>query len=694
MYLLDNAFSIRLSIANLGWPGEYAGAITPVLADMNEDGRLDFAFLVFQGQTPENMGSVTDGPTLNHLFLYVSNPDGSYSDRSSEFLGDTSSQTLPGMARKVSVFDLNQDGKLDWVYALNREDGRSGSPAENTITQAAAVISQADGTYQTVEFGASNWYHSVYVDHYLSEAPTVILSGYNSGPSYGSNDEGYILGGGYGYRWNTSNQAFSDPIPYPAHPNTAVSLETSDGKIAFISVVDSPNSGEGAFLGLFRQYGSTWRNVDQLVPYESASVNFVSWSQDRGSAALYQIEPGVYGTAGGYPESRKIALHPGDQATAVFKFAAAVVTTPRSDGYFYENDGTAYQKLDFYRVSGNELNKLAITVLGEDREINGNFLDVVDFNQDGLEDVVVYPYDNGGQPRVYLNTGGDKFVMVDKSIFPEAPSSWGGAASSKFSDINGDGILDLFYAPMNGFSLTNTSQLNWLTYLGDEVYDASKISTSVAITDRLGSGKIITWGGDDSLSDSGAASGISDIDLGQGIDRISYALNRSVADITTNTSSNGYTVKLPGFTDQFINVERIEFLDQKIAIDIDGNAGQTAKILGAVFGKEAVSNKEYAGIGLHFLDSGVSYEALMDLALNAALGDDANDHVSVVKLLYKNVLNVDATDSDAEPFIQLLEDGMTKGALGVMAAETTFNAENIGLVGLQETGLAYELFAG
>ena len=42
----------------------------------------------------------------------------------------------------------------------------------------------------------------------------------------------------------------------------------------------------------------------------------------------------------------------------------------------------------------------------------------------------------------------------------------------------------------------------------------------------------------------------------------------------------------------------------------------------------------------------------------------------------------------------ILDDGMTKGALGVMAAETSYNTENIDLVGLQETGLEYELFEG
>ena len=222
------------------------------------------------------------------------------------------------------------------------------------------------------------------------------------------------------------------------------------------------------------------------------------------------------------------------------------------------------------------------------------------------------------------------------------------------------------------------------TYTGTD--DADQItggSSNGSFTLGAGNDVVTAGGGNDNISG------------GTGIDTAQYSGMKE--NFTITQTSTGFsitdTVGSAG-TDMLIDIERVEFSDTKVALDLSGNAGKTAKILGAVFGSDSVSNKQYAGIGLHFLDSGVSYETLMDLALNAALGDDANDHASVVKLLYKNVLSVDASDSDAEPFIQLLDDGMTKGALGVMAAETSYNTENIDLVGLQETGLAYELFAG
>ena len=133
-------------------------------------------------------------------------------------------------------------------------------------------------------------------------------------------------------------------------------------------------------------------------------------------------------------------------------------------------------------------------------------------------------------------------------------------------------------------------------------------------------------------------------------------------------------------------IERLKIKDKSIAIDLNGNAGTTAKILGAVFGKESVSNKSYVGIGLSFLDAGWTYDNLAGLALDTA-GAKTNDQI--VSLLWTNVIGTKPTAADKQPFIALLENGMTAGALAHLAADTTFNTTNINLVGLAQTGIEY-----
>lgn len=188
-------------------------------------------------------------------------------------------------------------------------------------------------------------------------------------------------------------------------------------------------------------------------------------------------------------------------------------------------------------------------------------------------------------------------------------------------------------------------------------------------------------------------------DGGEGIDTAQFTARRNdytVSQSTVNTWTVIDTRPIPELSsdgsDFLLNVERIEFSDTHLALDLDGHAGQTAKILGAVFGKESVSNQEYIGIGLSLLDSGMSYEALMQLAINVALGSSATNHTAVINLLYKNVVDFAPSAADEAHFIELLDSGAyTVASIGVMAADTALNQENINLVGLHQTGVEYLL---
>jgi hypothetical protein len=145
-----------------------------------------------------------------------------------------------------------------------------------------------------------------------------------------------------------------------------------------------------------------------------------------------------------------------------------------------------------------------------------------------------------------------------------------------------------------------------------------------------------------------------------------------------------------GGTDTLNHVQRVHFADTNVALDVDGNAGLTAKILGAVFGQGSLSNAGYVGIGLSYLDSSTSttkYADLMQLALNAA---GATTSTAEVNLLYTNLLHAAPTAAQAAPYIAMLDSGATTAAaLGTMAADSGVNVSNINLVGLQHTGIHY-----
>ena len=139
-------------------------------------------------------------------------------------------------------------------------------------------------------------------------------------------------------------------------------------------------------------------------------------------------------------------------------------------------------------------------------------------------------------------------------------------------------------------------------------------------------------------------------------------------------------------TDSLTGIERLKFTDKSIAIDLDGNAGITAKVIGAVLGSSSVKNPAYVGIGLSYTDKGMSYSDLGALALSA-VGATTND--AIVTTLWRNVVGFNPSTTDKAPFIKMLADGMKAGDLVVLAADTALNTTNIGLVGLIQTGIEY-----
>jgi hypothetical protein len=142
-------------------------------------------------------------------------------------------------------------------------------------------------------------------------------------------------------------------------------------------------------------------------------------------------------------------------------------------------------------------------------------------------------------------------------------------------------------------------------------------------------------------------------------------------------------------TDTVINIERLEFSDTSLALDIAGHAGITAKLLGATFGKESLANKALVGIGLSYMDAGTSYSDLMGAVINAVLGSTASN-AAVVELLYTNVIGSAPSANDLAFFTDWLDKGIyTKASFGVLAADTELNIVNVGLVGLASTGLEY-----
>ena len=290
-----------------------------------------------------------------------------------------------------------------------------------------------------------------------------------------------------------------------------------------------------------------------------------------------------------------------------------------------------------------------------------------------------------------IGAGNDVYAFNDAATFHQTIWDGGGTDTLVYNgNINatinlvagqGSSIGQAVYArDQFGANLYQVNNI-WIAH-GALIENASGGSGNDQITGNAAANILQGGSGNDTLYGGG---GNDTLDGGTGIDTASYASSRP--NYTLAKADNGWTVSSsPEGVDSTTNLERLTFSGSSVALDLNGNAGQVAKILGAVFGPTALANKSYVGIGLSYLDKGMSYEALCGLAMNAT---GRTQHGDVVELLWNHVVKAPISAGDKAYYVGLLDQGLSIGALTRMAADTSLNTDSVNLVGLSLTGLEF-----
>jgi Ca2+-binding RTX toxin-like protein len=179
-------------------------------------------------------------------------------------------------------------------------------------------------------------------------------------------------------------------------------------------------------------------------------------------------------------------------------------------------------------------------------------------------------------------------------------------------------------------------------------------------------------------------------DGGLGLDTVVYS--GPIERYTINKSGNRYVVSEPtgsDDTDYLSNIERLQFSNGKLALDLDGNAGDAARLIGTLLGPSYVKDKALAGLVIGLLDQNYSSEAIASMGLGTSMylglaGSGSNE--AFVKHVFKNVVGRPPQEAELQTYVGMLSNGTSQAALAVMAADTEFTAEQIGLTGLMLHG--------
>jgi Ca2+-binding RTX toxin-like protein len=188
--------------------------------------------------------------------------------------------------------------------------------------------------------------------------------------------------------------------------------------------------------------------------------------------------------------------------------------------------------------------------------------------------------------------------------------------------------------------------------------------------------------------------GIDFFDGGLGLDTVVYSGPQER--YTINKTGNRYVVSEPtgsDDTDYLSNIERLQFANGKVALDVEnGNAGEAAKLIGALLGPTYVKDKALAGIVINLLDQKYSSDTIANLGLATPMflsmaGSSSN--TDFVKQVFNNVVGRPPNPSESSTYVNMLDAGTSQSALALMAAHTDLNAARINLVGLIQHGLEF-----
>ena len=179
-------------------------------------------------------------------------------------------------------------------------------------------------------------------------------------------------------------------------------------------------------------------------------------------------------------------------------------------------------------------------------------------------------------------------------------------------------------------------------------------------------------------------------DGGLGIDTVVYSGPQERYSITK--SGNRYVVSEPtgsDDTDYLSNIERLQFSNGKVALDLGGNAGQAARLIGALLGPSFIKDKALAGVVIGLIDQDYSIESIANLGLNTSFyltlaGSTKNE--DFVNHVFRNVVGRPPEVNEQKTYVDMLNAGTSQAALAVMAAGTEFTASQIGLTGLTSHG--------
>lgn len=428
--------------------------ILPVNLTAHKDGKKDLVFNLWCMQTP--VGVVTTAPTVNGMVALIQQADGSFIDGTKAIFG-VDMVDLMGVSGQAVVYDFNNDGYDDIVFAITGEDGRALAPGTTSNNrQNVFITSTGIGAYKVERLG---WYsYTSYIqliDNELGGKDVITeYIGYGGKP------------GAYRYKNGWTEIAGYDWVNFMA----TFFKERKLNEGSTVAITQSRTRGA---LDLFtRTANSSWTKSSTWGFSNVTTAPWLAWNGDTGNATIMTLDGKDYVSIT-FEQGCELKRKPTDESLAIMVLSTNEIVGGYKGGVIVEANATLkpVTKLMGFSVSNNSLTNIDITLSNEATAIQFYRIACGDMNGDGYDDIVVMPWGRNAVPIIYINNGNGNFNLVDTTKLP-LPSIEFTDSTMIYTDIDGDGIRDLLYWPstkLNG----NPAKVQYQLYKGQRNISAS-----------------------------------------------------------------------------------------------------------------------------------------------------------------------------------------------------------------------------
>jgi hypothetical protein len=417
---------------------------------LNGDRQTDF--IVHYWCSAAEFGRELTTPTPDALVALVSQSDGSYKVDNERVFGERNYK-LGGASRKYVRGDINGDGRDDFAFAMNWEDGRSAKDPLTNATQLSVLLSVANDGYRVERLGKPNWNHAVEIVRNV-DSVDVVTAGFACctnlqafrWQSGSFTDVSTEYATQYSANWAAAFRSIPDAV-------TGVSRGIVGVASRQVSGANGTSVSETG-IQLLERKSSSWSVLTEFWRRSSFTVKWLSWQLTEGTNTVVEIDGKQY-FGGAYDEFCVMPpLKSGSPRLVVAKLGVAKDKFGRvlvPGGSYSEREAIPVNMFNFFELTDRlELQSIPSPIVNEEIESNFNFFDCKDINNDDLPDLVVYAFTRPGfnervaergKPTVYLNNGNYQLVRADLSSMPG--HSAGNELQSIMTDVNGDGVADL-----------------------------------------------------------------------------------------------------------------------------------------------------------------------------------------------------------------------------------------------------------